>query len=534
MKKPITIISSVSIILFVIAIIAFATGIYGDKKTGTIKADERYEKLLRETKQNFAANPYGTSDFSNAFIRAIGNIDDFSSLKLEVNGTMVYSYPPSSFSLPSPELIKTYSNTINVNDYSFTLRASLYLMTPGSVYKHSRLAFLLILIGTILSGVFIVFTSGTDNEPKSEVKAKEPVKAAVKATAEEINISFDTKLSSKPEGRKSVFNPDEILENAESIQSSNQESSKEENSEEAAEATVSTKTGESLSRQESVNEAETKLSEESNKNTEPDSFDIIDQLEQENEALSDENYFAKEDSSRGKEDTVNSQELSDPEEAEPVFTPIEEPVTPLAEAETFEPEPAEAETELEEEAVKEDLTEPSLSNYLPEEKASVEVRQTISPVTNLNLQAVLEESLDKAIEADKNITLSLVKINGLDRGNSISQGIISILKQKSLSSDLFEYRADGYAVILYNTDLQDAVDRFEDIYNKLTDFLKDNNAVNEVSVGISSVCSRTIKAERIILEASQALDYASQDPDSPIVAFRANPEKYQEYIESNS
>ena len=80
--------------------------------------------------------------------------------------------------------------------------------------------------------------------------------------------------------------------------------------------------------------------------------------------------------------------------------------------------------------------------------------------------------------------------------------------------------------------LQTAVEKFEKIYNKIADFLKDNNSVNEVSVGISSSSERNVKAERVILEADQALDYASQDPDSPIVAFRANPQKYREFQEA--
>ena len=71
-----------------------------------------------------------------------------------------------------------------------------------------------------------------------------------------------------------------------------------------------------------------------------------------------------------------------------------------------------------------------------------------------------------------------------------------------------------------------------DVICSITDYLKDNNAANEVSVGISSSSERNVKAERVILEADQALDYASQDPDSPIVAFRANPQKYREFQES--
>ena len=162
MKKPITLVSCISIVLFLIAIIWFGAGIYADKKGGTTKANTRYENLLNSTKSIFAADLYGTREFSNTFIKAIGNIDDFSSLKLEVNGTLIYSYPPNSFSLPSPELVKSYADSVNIKDKNFTLKASIYLMTPGTIYNHSRIAFVLILIGTIVACVFIVFTNGME------------------------------------------------------------------------------------------------------------------------------------------------------------------------------------------------------------------------------------------------------------------------------------------------------------------------------------------------------------------------------------
>ena len=145
----------------------------------------------------------------------------------------------------------------------------------------------------------------------------------------------------------------------------------------------------------------------------------------------------------------------------------------------------------------------------------------------------LKAKLDEEIKTNPQATVSLIKINGLDRGNAISEKIIAILKEKLNSDLLFEYKADSYAVIS-KENLQAVVDNFEELYNKITDFLRDNNAANEVSVGISSASGRNVNAERILLEAGQALEYASQDMDSPIVAFRANPDKYKEYIESSN
>ncbi len=473
MKKPITIISSICTLLFIIAIIWLGAGVYIDKKNGTQKADSRYEKFISANKENFTINSYGSNEFSNEFIRSIGNIDDFSLLRLEVNGELVYSYPPTSFTLPSPELVKSYSDSFTVNGNNYTIKASIYLMSPNSVYNHSRLAFLIILIGTITVGIFIVLTGGPDSEPyftkakkssrfnsvKSSNTIKEEKKSELKEEIEEAgeekSISFDdyaterTKHSTGP-----VFNPEDVeIEEVEVIKSNDDPKEPQINSEE-----------------EIFNEEE--LFSDNEAVQEDDDIDIIDQMEQEN---------------------LNS---SKEDEAE---APAQEESSELF-AEKFE--------------------------------GDAEDSEVLSPITNLGLQSSLEQKLDEAIVSELHATLAITRINGLDRGNAISQKIISILRDSLAGDEIFEYKSDAYAVIMKGKNLQTAVEKFEKIYNKIADFLKDNNSVNEVSVGISSSSERNVKAERVILEADQALDYASQDPDSPIVAFRANPQKYREFQEA--
>lgn len=501
MKKPITIVSTICSLIFLAAVIIFAVGIYTDKKAGTIKADARYEALLNATKENFANNSYGSSDFSINFIQAIGNIDDFSSLKLEINGTLVYSYPPTFFSIPSPELIKSYSDTVNVSGKNFTLRASIYLMTPGSIYNHSRLAFIMILVGTLIVGIYIFFTSGSLNDsdyPSRHIKTKK----AAPTNSEPVDVKLKNEEAPKDTEEKAIFNPEpeKQEENTKPIFSpepeNNENTSEEQDKEPVSisfpEATpVFTEEDEQEWNNEELFDNPQETNEQDTELDNSEGLDIIDQLEQENLALSDEDFFA--DNSNNLDSSVSASKEQEPTEIEEsVFTPNDTPAEPQEQEKPQEP---------------------------------------VSPITQLSLQSSLEEKLGNSILENPEATLSLIKINGLDRGNAISENIIAILKESTDNAQLFEYKSDSYATIL-RTDLQTTVDKFEEIYNKISDFLKSNNATNEVSVGISSASKRKITAERIILEASQALDYASQDPDSPIVAFRANPEKYKEFVES--
>ena len=522
MKKPITLVSSISIVLFLIAIIWFGAGIYADKKGGTTRANTRYENLLNSTKSIFAADLYGTSEFSNTFIKAIGNIDDFSSLKLEVNGTLIYSYPPTSFPLPSPELVKSFADSVNIKDKNFTLKASIYLMTPGSIYNHSRIAFVLILIGTIVAGVFIIFTNGMETSlvvtqsKERKYRRKEPSNEDSKELiSEHIREPANTKDdSNQPQEKDASQNPEIKIQKEEKEEDESYESDIVETPLPTLEFTEKTI---------SFNDYDS--SDDSNED-EPDHKpifnpeDIFAELEEENPAPA-----IKDNDS----ETIPAPKTEEKQaESFPQDSPIHEEKSDMeSSAQPEESDDVDIIDQMEQE------NQSLLDEDFFKDKTAEEENRNISPVTNLFIQAAMEEMLDEAIKDSQQVTLSLVKINGLDRGNSISQNIIAILKQNIPASELFEYKADSYAAVMKKTDLQNAVDIFERIYNKMEDFLKDNNAVNEVSIGLSAVSGRNVKAERIILEASQALDYASQDPDSPIVAFRANPEKYQEYVEES-
>ena len=486
MKKPITLISSIGSLLFLLAILWFGAGVYVDKKDGTQRADARYEKLLNETKDNFSKNTYGTPEFANNFIKSIGKIDDFSSLKLEVNGSVVYSYPPESYAIPSPELIKSYENTVFSSGKNFTLKASLYLVTPGSIFKYSRFSFLLILSGTLIVIFFIIFLSQTPQEKSEEfVDSEDPLDKTLEKTIDSSKEQFSEESSEK------AFSEEKNPETEETETEVSTKSSLESDyspiftPEEMAAISApfdDEETEENFDEPDFENEA-----------------DEISQFEKENEKISDDVLYSDDKAIPDQENIFDEKTLSTEEEF--------------------------SDEEIESSYDDADISEPVFDAENFEEPKS--------PVTQLALESSLEENIQNALKTSEDVTLALVKVNGLDRGTSLSEEIIDLIKNANPAASLFEYKADAYAVLISDSLLQDAVDNFESLYNKITDFLKNKNSTNEVSVGLSSSCRRELEAERLLLEASQALDYATQDNDAPIVAFRANPEKYSEMMKNN-
>jgi hypothetical protein len=94
---------------------------------------------------------------------------------------------------------------------------------------------------------------------------------------------------------------------------------------------------------------------------------------------------------------------------------------------------------------------------------------------------------------------------------------------------IFERGRQGISIILPNLDLDQGFSNSKEFHNRVS-----GKAPYGVCIGLSSRSGRLIDAERLEFEAIQALKKALQDPVSPIVAFKSDPEKYREFIRSKN
>lgn len=145
-----------------------------------------------------------------------------------------------------------------------------------------------------------------------------------------------------------------------------------------------------------------------------------------------------------------------------------------------------------------------------------------------NLEAKCEESLVKAAENGSDLAVLIIKVNSSE--NEISREQIENIFDSDFAQNalVFSDESNLFTVLLENTGLDDAMtvakEIFEDFSEKLTD------AGQKVTIGLSSKNGRTVSSERLLTEAREAQKHAATEPDSPIIAFRASPEKYNDYI----
>jgi hypothetical protein len=100
---------------------------------------------------------------------------------------------------------------------------------------------------------------------------------------------------------------------------------------------------------------------------------------------------------------------------------------------------------------------------------------------------------------------------------------------------IFEKGDRGISIIYPNIDLETGFAKSEAFHHRI---LNRHSPVfkskTDLRIGLSSRSGRLVDAERIVFEATEALTKALEDPVSRIVAFKSNPEKYRDFIASQS
>ncbi|MBO7122045.1 MAG: hypothetical protein J6V90_02035 [Treponema sp.] len=147
------------------------------------------------------------------------------------------------------------------------------------------------------------------------------------------------------------------------------------------------------------------------------------------------------------------------------------------------------------------------------------------------LNTRLESELVRAASSEQDLALAVIKIPGMTKESDYYGNICQVLQNFFQFKDfIFECKEDGFAAIMQHSDVDTAMQNAEVLHANIASALKSAGQSAKPLIGISSRSLRLISAERLKNEAEQALVHAADDPNSPIIAFRVNPEKYRKYI----
>ena len=140
------------------------------------------------------------------------------------------------------------------------------------------------------------------------------------------------------------------------------------------------------------------------------------------------------------------------------------------------------------------------------------------------LRERLDSELTRAGGLDAELCLVLVAGRGIggDRQRYVRLG--AILRELAVVPDLaFEYGRTGFALIMPETELGDAIDKLGSVRSL---YERDGQGVH-VAIGISQRGGRLIDGKRLFAEAKRALERAVRAGGNQLVGFRADPVKFR-------
>ena len=494
-KKTITLFSILISALFVLAIVSMTIGILFDSKQGALGAQADFNIFITEV-QSICSTPQTTQQMYTQIQKCALNKPDFASVSLTDYGQTILLTSNRLVSTSSP-FIKTYSlSVLEQSGRQIAVTASIITLKNIDIFSRARTAFLLVLAGTLITAIFIIYLSLTEKETSQETDISEN-KSIPDTNTDQSALYNSTVLSAQ-----STASSINTTENAE----------EDENKYVKADAHIVHYDAElpALDEDESpVQEQEESITSLENQNSFSAAAEEI--------AEPDDNESFGEYASISETDSCDAETEAENIEYIPTAETTENTVS--------------VQSEPEEKHILDD-------NDLPTSRDTDEdiIPDPYSSVSGFMREPLLEHKLDiilnEAAASQDDVTLAIIQVANLEYNSETARSVYTILEHYfEHKENIFEYGEDCFAGIFIGKDTDESLAIAEQIYSDITAVI---NAAPEdnlyVLAGLSSRALRLIPSRRLVLEATEALRHAEKDPDSPIIAFRVDPEKYRQYI----
>jgi len=570
-NKAIKTLSFCLIALFALAVIFFAAGLLVEYK----KAPAVIESTLNQFTSDVgvAAEYYtpGSQQFSEVLKARIASNRTLAVVTISKDNNVIFAYPLSSPFITqgangqptisaSSSFVSIKNKEVLLGDDAYIVNSALYSLQPTVIYSHIRISFLLILAGTLVAGIALMYLYLTDQKKEEFSQEYNDEQMAQKLKSRKLDFP-----EVAPSQTEDDFGDDEIG-LSEDFGDDQERLYDEYNLPEGAmdfpppeEEDFQIPQEEPMQGEMEFNEnfppLEQTIAQESEEFVEPEfkapevdfsdidstefvvqDFDSFDEnIGLPNEELSEEILPKESYHEEEKIEDLDQSAVAQAQFSQENTLVTEEPVFSIDQAlQGMEP-PVK-------EVIKENVAmlngAENITPILPqdtEDVATAEPAGLFSPTTGFGWESYLEERLDseliRSASAEEDIGLMMIRIQGMDKSDPRSTAIYEKLLEFYKFRDLiFEYGQDGFSCIVHSINVDGALSLAEDVYLALSKVLEENGMDNEIGIGISTRSFRLIPGKRIFMEAEQALIHAFEDSDTAIVAFRVDPEKYRKYI----
>lgn len=154
-----------------------------------------------------------------------------------------------------------------------------------------------------------------------------------------------------------------------------------------------------------------------------------------------------------------------------------------------------------------------------------------SPRTGIGWESYLltrlDNELNRAISLESDLAVFVIKVEEIEKDEQKLKDVCNyLISQFQFKDMLFEYKEDCIVALKTSVNLDEAINLADKLHSDIEDI-----SSLKCYIGISTRTIRIITGERLLQEATEALQHAQEEKDAPIIAFRANAEKYREFLE---
>ncbi len=458
-------------LVFVFSLSFFGYNLYNEYSVNYNKSEDKFNQLVTEVKYLSNVHADNTSEYVEALKNAIGNPSGYAFLELKRENQSVLLYPAGKSKQETiSKMTRSYENKLSVNNKNITLDCNYYLIHPDSIFYYARVSFLMILIITLITIIMIIYLNMTEK------------KAIIEEHFDDDSIAADDEIEDEENDVLSEEIKEYLDENSENLHE--------------------------ISEPESSDKAEI----------------VEDQIDS--------------SASEDKETEENAQEISQPQETEEIAEAMEiqddvntETTTKaevISEIKTPEPAKKTSAVEIYEEPVvlPIDEVQPSEEDDIPSGLYNTE--------TGIGWESYLlprlNNEIDRATASEIDLSLFIIKLPDLHLDSEEYKNVCRYLTLQFQFRDLlFEYKDNSIVAIKISMDVDSAITFAEKLYADIQNIIDKKTCF----IGISSRSIRMVTGERLMLEADQAVEHAVNDPESPIIAFRVDSNKYRQMMEQN-
>jgi len=162
-----------------------------------------------------------------------------------------------------------------------------------------------------------------------------------------------------------------------------------------------------------------------------------------------------------------------------------------------------------------------------------------SPRSGLGWEDYINDRLDSELHrcssTEKDLAFAALEFTDMPEERVFKKTAHEAIKFFASKDLIFEYGEQGIAVILPGAGLDAAIPKSEKFYQRILErFPNSFTPAFGLNIGLSSRSGRLLTADRLMMEAAQALKKAKSDSKTSIIAFKSDPEKYRAFIASQS